>query len=52
MVSKTPLFSNGIINPQLPYSTPFENYKLQITNYIKPHAGCGERGVLIVYYNI
>ena len=41
MVSKTPLFPNGIINPHLSHST-LENYKLQITNYIKPHAGCGE----------
>ena len=22
---------------------PIENYRLQITNYIKVHAGCGER---------
>ena len=44
MVSKTPRFPNGIINPQLSYSTPFENYKLQITNYIKPHTGYEEEG--------
>ena len=49
MVSKTPLFPNGIINPHLSYST-LENYKLQIT--LSPTQGAEGGRVLIVYYNI